>query len=940
MRSKVSLFVLALVMLVPAVGRSALVTSDEAMTVGTSFLEFMVDMRGSWGMSENPEIVSCSDLTKDGRLLGYHLSIQPSGHIVVSVLKDLSPVKSFSFTGDFDNDAEEGYGQILKDAIEYTLVAIEERYGNLPLLGEGIAPARIGEQWDWLLGSGPSPASIDSVGPLVRTKWDQGTPLNDSCPMGDGGRCVVGCVATAGTQIMRYWRHPSYGTGSYSYWWGGDNSCGGSTPGQTLSADFNHPYDWWSMKRNYTIFYDSTQAAAVALLSSDVGIAWDMDYGRCGSGTYTHYGTHVYADYFKYLNTVIRYNRNAYPDADSWFARIREELDASPPRPIQYRISGHSIVCDGYMDTGTPYIHLNYGWAGSQDDWYAVDNLYCTWSGCDPMVEYMLCGIQPGADFIDVTAGPLGDGGATYGVAWGDYDNDNDQDIYIVNAGTANKLLRNDGGGSFTDVTSGPLGDTGQGRAACWGDYDNDEDIDLYLTNTSGQANRLFRNDGGGTFVDVTSGAAGNTGNGESAAWADYNNDSYIDLYVVNNGSANVLLDNSAGLFTDATGGPLGDTGDGYGMAWGDYDDDGDPDIYLANNGANKLFRNDGSGIFTDVTAAPLNDADDGRGAAWADYDNDGDLDIYLANSGSANKLFRNDGLGSFVDVTVNPIGPGGAGQGVAWGDHNNDGNIDIYHTITGGENKAYRNVGDGTFGKATVAPVDDGGDGRGAAFADYDGDGLVDLYLANSDGTNRLFHNEYQQRNHWLKVKLAGVYSNAAGIGARVRIVAGGLSQIREISGGSGYCSQNSLVASFGLGEIETVDTVEVTWPSGVVTDTTLVAADQLIEVLEMDISGVRDIAAAGSQLRLYESNPNPFDQATLIRFAVPQVSPVSVRVYDVTGRMVRVLVDSDRVDAGEHRVTWDGTNDHGIAVSSGVYFYRLDTGRHSKTMRTVFLK
>jgi hypothetical protein len=939
MRSKAGLVAVMLAVLVPATCRATLVTSDEAMTVGTNFLEYMVDVGGSWGGAENPEIVGCYDLVRDGRLLGYHLSVHPSGHIVVSVLKELSPVKSFSFTEDYQTDSEEGYWLLLKDAVEYTLVAMEDRYGALPLLGRSIAPAKVGEQWDWLLGSGPAPTSVDSVGPLLKTRWNQGVPLNDSCPMGDGGRCVVGCVATAASQIMRYWRHPSYGTGSHSYYWNGDQSCGGSTSGQTLGASFDHPYDWWNMKKWY-VTYNPIQAAAVAVLCSDVGIAFDMDYGYCGSSSGTYKGVTVYPGFFKYLGTVSRHDRDEYPDADSWFATIREEIDASPPRPIHYRISGHSIVCDGYMDTGTPYIHLNYGWAGSHDDWYAVDSLYCPWAGCDPMVEYMLCGIEPGADYIDVTAGPLGGTDATYGVAWGDYDDDGDPDIYIVNASTANKLLRNDGGGVFVDVTSGPLGDTGEGRAACWGDYNNDGNLDLYLTNSSGQANRLFRNDGGGTFTDVTTGAAGDTGDGESAAWGDYNGDGYIDLYVVNNGSANVLLDNTAGLFFDVTSGPLGDTGSGYGMAWGDYDNDGDPDIYLANNGANKLFRNDGSGIFTDVTASPLDNGDDGRGTAWADYGNDGDLDIYLANNGTDDRIFRNDGSGAFVDVTASPIGIAPGCQGVAWGDYNNDGNIDIYVSRTSNGNRVYRNVGDGTFGKGTVTPLDDGGDGRGVAYADYDGDGLVDLYLANSDGANRLFHNEYQPDNHWLKVRLAGVYSNAAGIGARVRVVAGGVSQIREISGGSGYCSQNSLIASFGLGDLTTVDTVEVAWPSGLVTDTVLVAADQLINVIELDLSAVRKTAQAGTEVRLYQSHPTPFDQSTVIRYAVPEATPVSIRVYDVAGRVVRVLVDSGHVGAGEHSVRWDGTNDRGTEVSSGVYFYRLDAGSHSMTRRTVFLR
>lgn len=939
MRSRLCLVLVFLVALVPASVHSAMVTSDEAITVAGNFLEYVVEMRGSWGASDSPEIAGCYDLKRGDLLLGYHLSIRPSGHIVVSVLKELSPVKSFSFTEDFATDSEEGYWCLLKDAMEHTLLAMEDRYGALPLVKAGIAPAKVAEQWDWLLGSGMAPASMDTVGPLVVTRWDQGVPFNDSCPPGDGGTCLVGCVATAGCQIMRYWRHPSYGTGSHSYFWNGDQSCGGSTPGQTLSADFNHAYDWWNMKKWY-ITYNPVQAAAVADLCVDVAIAWNMDFGRCGSSANTYRGQTVYPTWFKYLDTVTRHNRSDYPDADSWFARIKQEFDANPPRVIHYRIHSHSIVCDGYMETGTNYIHLNYGWGGSHDDWYAVDNLYCPWAGCDPMVEYMLCGIEPGADYIDATTGPLGGSDDTYGVAWGDYDGDGDPDIYIANSGTANKLLRNDGGGVFVDVTSGPLGDMGSGRAAAWADYDNDGDLDLYLTNTSLQANKLFRNDGGGTFADVTIPLLGDMGNGEGAAWADYDKDGLVDLYVVNNGGANRLFRNTGGgVFVDATAGPLGDVGNGYGVAWGDYDNDGDPDIYLANNGANKLFRND-AGLFTDATAAPLNNGDDGRGVAWGDYDNDGDLDLHLANNGSSDKLFRNDGPGTFVDVTTSPLDNSGAGYGVGWGDYDNDGYLDIYLARSGVNNRMFRNRGDGTFNNVTVDPVNDGGDGRGIGWADYDGDGRTDIYIGNSGGSNTLLHNEYQKQTSWLKVKLVGVYSNAAGIGARVRIVAGGSSQIREISGGSGYCSQNSLVAEFGLGTETTVDSLLVYWPSGVVTDTLAVAANQVIEIVEMDISGIGEIAAAQPGFELFPSYPNPFGRSTLIRYALPQPEKVSLRVYDVAGRVVRVLVDSATPQVGEQAVGWDGKNDEGSMVASGVYFYRLEAGKHSKTRRMVFLR
>jgi hypothetical protein len=939
MTSRLWIAVTVCLMLLPAIGSAALVTSDEAMVVGQNFLEHMTATFGGWGKAEQPEIVSIKEIRRGDMLLGYHLSVQPSGHMVVSPIRDLSPVKSFSFTEDFETDAEEGYWLLVKDAVEYTLLAIEDRYGKLDALTGTLAPEKVGEQWDWLTGVGMAPASIDSVGPLVKTKWDQGEPFNDNCPEGDGGTCVVGCVATAGCQIMRYWRHPSYGTGSHSYYWNGDQSCGGSVGGGTLSTSFDHAYDWWNMKRNYLFSWTPEQGAAVAEFCGDVGIAWQMDYGYCGSSASTYRGTVVYPTFFKYLNSVVRHNRSDYATGEEWFARIRQEFDANPPRVIHYRIHSHSIVCDGYVANGTNYVHLNYGWAGSHDDWYAVDELYCPWVGCDPSVEYMLVGIEPGADFIDATASPLNDGNDTHGVAWGDYDGDGDQDLYIVNDSAANKIFRNDGGGVFTDVTSGPLGDTGSGRAAVWGDYDNDGDLDLYLTNGSGQANKLLRNDAG-AFTDATSGPLGDTGAGEGAAWADYNNDGLLDLYIVNNGSANkLLMNNVGGLFVDVTVGPLGDTGDGHAVAWGDYDGDGDQDLYIANDGANKLLSNDGLGNFSDVTSGPLGDADDGRGVAWGDYDNDGDLDLYLANNGTANKLFRNDG-GTFADVTAPPLGDAGSGYGVAWGDYDNDGDLDIYHAKSGAGNEIYRNNGDGSFKNVTVTPLNESGNGRGTAWGDYDADGLLDLYIANVGGANYLFHNEYQPDSHWVHVKLAGTLSNAAAIGARVQVITGGISQIREISGGSGYCSQNSLVAAFGLGSAATVDTMRIMWPSGIVWDTTAVAANQLIEITEDELSGVAEGTQPTTEFRLLASQPNPFDESTAIRYVLAEPAAVRLGVYDVTGRVIRVLVETAAGEPGEHVAHWDGTNAEGQPVAGGVYFYRLDAGGFTATRRTVFLR
>ena len=935
MKSLIAVIV-ALILVVPAIAGSANVTREDAETIATNFIDFIIDARGGWGEAKSAEISNTEELRRGETLLGYHLSIEPGGHIVVPAVRMLSPVKSFSFYDDFETEAEYGYWQLLKDAMEHSLVAIEERHGPLGLLQSAPVPEKTGENWDWLLEGGMAPTSIDTVGPLMKTHWDQGDPYNTSCPMGDGGRCVVGCVATAGAQTMRYWKHPSYGTGSHSYWWNGDQSCGGSTSGKMLSADFDHAYDWSNILRRYLFGYDSTEVAAVAELCSDVGIAWEMDYGRCGSGAYTARGLTVYPTWFKYLDTINRQNRSDYANAEDWFALIKAEFDADPPRVIHYRIYGHSINCDGYIDAGINYIHLNYGWGGSSDDWYAVDSLYCPWSGCDPMEEYMMIGIEPGADYVDATTGPLGDGGDTYGIAWADYDGDDDEDIYIVNSGTDNKLLRNDGG-IFTDVTAGPLGDTGHGRGASWADYDHDGDPDLYICNTSGEANKLLRNDGG-SFTDITAGPLGDTGNGECAAWADYDFDGDLDLYVVNNGSGNVLLQNTGGgTFVDVSASPVNDAGNGYSAAWVDYDDDGDPDIYLVNDGANRLFRNDGA-IFTDVTTSPLNNSGNGRSAAWADYDNDGDLDLYLTNRGSANKLFRNDGA-AFTDVTTGPLGDTGNSTGAAWGDCENDGDLDIYLAEDNGDNKILRNRGGGEFQDATVIPLGDSGGGKGVAWADFDGDGLADIYVANTGGGNLLFHNEYKLGNHWLQVELVGTTSNRSGIGSRVRVVTGGRTQTREVGSGSGYCSQNSVLLEFGLKDSTVVDTLEITWPTGMVWDTVMVAADQRLTLSEYDISGISEKTDPAAAFSLQASRPNPFNESTVIRYTLGDRVGVRVRVYDVAGRVVRTLIDSDIQAPGEHSVAWDGRNEKGTRVSPGIYFSRLEAGPFTATRRMALL-
>ncbi len=544
----------------------------------------------------------------------------------------------------------------------------------------------------------------------------------------------------------------------------------------------------------------------------------------------------------------------------------------------------------------------------------------------------------PPPSWVNVAGFTNGDAGM--GVAWGDYDNDGKVDLYLSKYGVANSLMRNNGT-SLGSVTNPLLSDTGYGYGVAWGDYDNDGNLDLYLAKGN-TANKLFHNEGGGNFTEVTGSPVNDTGDGRGLAWADYNHDGFLDLYLVNGYSSNKLFQNDgAGGFIDATTPPLDDTGTGTGVAWGDYDNDGDLDLYVANYGQpNQLFRNDRAAGFTDVSAPPLNDAGKGRGVVWGDYDNDGDLDLYLSNALSANKLFRNDGAAGFADVTTPLLGNTGDGRGVEWGDFDNDGDLDLYLANSLGANKLFQNNGAAGFSDATPLVLANMNSSEGVATADFDDDGDLDIYLVDSGTFDKLFRNDLASGNHWLHVDLTGTVSNRSGIGARIRVVAGGLSQIREVSGGSGYLSQSSLTAEFGLGSATVVDTVEVRWPSGILQDSLAVAADQRIRITERNNAPV-DVGdlPLPKRLTLLSNIPDPFNPATQIRYLLPGTSTVSVTIFDARGRAVRRLFQGDQV-AGLQTLTWNGTDDTGAALSSGAYVARVTTTYGSGTEKLTLLK
>jgi enediyne biosynthesis protein E4 len=457
-----------------------------------------------------------------------------------------------------------------------------------------------------------------------------------------------------------------------------------------------------------------------------------------------------------------------------------------------------------------------------------------------------------------------------------------------------NALYRNDGGWKFTDVTlAAGLGDTNYHLGVCIGDYNNDGYPDIYLNNFG--PNILYRNNGDGTFTDVTRAAGVAVGNhvGAGACFLDMDGDGDLDLFVANyvgftfeshqisymNGfpayvgplhyppTANVLYRNNGdGTFTDVSvaSGIASLLGSGMGVICADYDNDGDTDIIVGNDlRPNFVLQNDGTGKFKELGALvglaydAFGNVQGTMGVECADWNNDGWLDFYITPyQRQLCSLYQNRKGIYFEDVARQT----GAGTGtyphVKWGtgvvDLDNDGNRDLFiacgHLIDNVEqfddttsyharNIVLRNTGQGKF----VNVSHECGDGllpklssRGAAFDDLDNDGDLDVVILNSRREPTILRNDSSKTNHWIQIQLRGTKSNRDGIGARVTVSAGDLTQIDEVHSGRSYQSDFGKRLHFGLGRRSAVEQVRVNWIGGGVDIVRNVGVDRLITIVE----------------------------------------------------------------------------------------------------------
>lgn len=453
--------------------------------------------------------------------------------------------------------------------------------------------------------------------------------------------------------------------------------------------------------------------------------------------------------------------------------------------------------------------------------------------------------------FTDVTdkAG-VSDTGYGVGCAAADINNDGYPELYVTNYGR-NILYHNNGDGTFTDKTQqAGVGDERWGTSCAFLDYDGNGDVDLYVVNYMkfsidenqwwetrgirtycsptdqiagshfvGEPDILYRNNGDGTFTDVTEASGfSHRALGLAVAIGDYDNDGYPDLHIANDMEADFLYRNNGdGTFTetaDLTGTGYdgnGFPGSGMGSAFGDYNNDGYLDLVVSNASSLPviLYQNETATFFSDVSFTA------GIGAVtlpyfkWAveffDYDNDGLLDLFVANGHlQVNIALFSDGTYPQSDLLF----------------HNTRSEDSTYHFTD-----ASAAVGLTQLPKMVS---------RGAAFGDYDNDGDIDIFLNNSNQPATLLRNDGGNSNHWLTIQPIGTQSNASGIGTKIILKARDLSLYKEVRSGASYLSQSDLRVHFGLGKRTEVDTLEIHWQSGHIERFSNLKSNQILRIKE----------------------------------------------------------------------------------------------------------
>ncbi len=515
---------------------------------------------------------------------------------------------------------------------------------------------------------------------------------------------------------------------------------------------------------------------------------------------------------------------------------------------------------------------------------------------------------QPAFKDISKKIGTMEKGGQNIGVSICDFNNDFLEDFYIVSRIGPNHFYKNLGNGLFMEQAADMGIDFhGHSRTAVWGDLNNDGWEDMYLGNL-GQPNVLYLNNGDGTFSNVTLAAnITNKGRVYSVNMVDINKDGWLDIFVSNSSSDNVLYVNNGTTdlsFTDYTQeAGLLDTRHCMGAVFFDMDNDGDEDLYVTHDAyiSNTLFENDGSGHFTEIAKqAGVDYQGFGMGVDAGDLNNDGFLDLYVTNL-YENVLYINQGDNTFKDYTERAkVGDIGMGWGASIFDFDNDGLNDIY---VGNDsyfypipNYLFENKGNYNFRKVDTTTAISSMQGTyGVATGDLNNDGLQDVALANI-GTKdhaQILNNEMES-GYWIGFQLEGVQSNRSAIGTRMEIVDNrGDLQVDQITAGNGYAGQNTKRLHFGFNNVAAIKHIKVIWTNGLIQEWSGLPLGKYYylkegsEPEELPINLSTSIKEISTEIQL-SIFPNPTNQWLHITFPPGSSSISNIKIFHSNGQLL----------------------------------------------------
>ncbi len=617
---------------------------------------------------------------------------------------------------------------------------------------------------------------------------------------------------------------------------------------------------------------------------------------------------------------------------------------------------------DGFQQRG----HLwTYNEGLGQSVWHTLPGSYLA------RVTVQYVSACPSFTFRDVSAS-AGIGGISKS-AWGDYDNDGWEDLLV----NGRQLYRNNGDGTFTDVSNeaGTLADN-PSHTGTWGDFNNDGWLDFMSLLSGAAEDRLYQNNGDGTFTLVNDLYEFHHANNPTAAmgWGDANLDGFLDFHIANSenwngGNPEYFQDYYYQYYSDfeiyLNRTPMDISRHNYygrSVAWCDFDMDGDMDYYLSNYRLqpNQLMVNDGNAEFTDQADAHgqlqgynvMNAYGHTIGSQWADFDNDLDFDLIVGNFAhpwgldyqDKVMLCRNNGAPDYDFTDIRE------GSGIeycetvfcpAFGDFDNDGWQDVFisSVYDGRQPFLYRNTGDGEhFENVNYVSGFHGTcyNSYGVSWCDYDHDGDLDVAIGNGG----LFENTGSHGN-WLELNLRGTSPtvNKFAFGSMAFVYSGDSHYLRQVEGGSGAeSSQNAATLHFGLGEADHIDSLVVRWIGGGEERFYDLNINRRYDVIEGE--GLLAAPQAPSERNLplafglTGAYPNPFNSISTIAYALNDEMKVDLAVYNLQGQRIAML-DSGVKSAGRHSVAWKANN-----VPSGIYFVRLSAKGYSSSQRILLVK